>query len=644
MWELTYRNISLELSSSEQNYAFEIRKNNKMQENAVEKFLKTYSNYDSMDTAMEKLCEDLLEIIKYFAEQYVSEWVKKGHYELDTHIFLTDYYSQFVEEGLCIEDTYYEVEEKYTDIIMTKEQKEEYRKLRKQSRGRWVGGGFGIGGAVSGVATAGAINIVTGLGHSMVNAVGNIASSISASNKKSKLYSESKDLFIEALKQDIFYLMYANMAYAVEKEDKSYAVPNAEDCKQANAILSNIPEISLEETEKCEIIKKLFALNPYNNNLYKYLLSLYGDSDKQLASIANYFGKTAELESMKSDYIFEVYNKNSKKTWEDYKKLEDELFDLIDYYGMIDNADTIELMDSVHNKYDELYKEASTYNKVIYASPEEAETMKHETNEINAIKKEIDNSDFDSLEDALGKLDAMTCKVYKDKENDIKSIKRKLSDFEKKEVNDILSQIDEYDLKSINKALEELQNLQVKYYDKKGEIKKLQSDINNFGETSKVFLNHTLDSVEDAIQLRDLLECSIALVEQEQYEQAINTLNQCTIPEVKEDMKKQIQDKSEKQLESQIRHAKFFKKGSISPDISLGEAFAGIVIVSIIGFIATIFISYLSIVIAGIIDIFIIIAYIFSIIESIKDKITYEKEYNMLMNLNHLGYDFKFDD
>ena len=53
-----------------------------------------------------------------------------------------------------------------------------------------VGGGFGLGGALKGTATAGAINAVTGMGHSVVNAVGNVGSAISASNSKRSIYKD----------------------------------------------------------------------------------------------------------------------------------------------------------------------------------------------------------------------------------------------------------------------------------------------------------------------------------------------------------------------------------------------------------------------------------------------------------------------
>ena len=80
------------------------------------------------------------------------------------------------------------VAEKYNSIVAEQEDAELYRAERKANRGRVVGGGFGVGGAIKGMATAGAMNAVSGIGHSAVNAIGNMTSSIAAASAKKSLY------------------------------------------------------------------------------------------------------------------------------------------------------------------------------------------------------------------------------------------------------------------------------------------------------------------------------------------------------------------------------------------------------------------------------------------------------------------------
>lgn len=67
-----------------------------------------------------------------------------------------------------------------------------YRRARKESRGRVVGGGFGLSGAMKGMAAAGAINMTTGLFHGIANAMGNAASAAEASRSKRKLFCDTQ--------------------------------------------------------------------------------------------------------------------------------------------------------------------------------------------------------------------------------------------------------------------------------------------------------------------------------------------------------------------------------------------------------------------------------------------------------------------
>lgn len=60
---------------------------------------------------------------------------------------------KYPNQQLQIQTAYDELEEKYSKIVLSQEQQEEYRRLRKANRGRWQGGGFGVGGALKGAAT-----------------------------------------------------------------------------------------------------------------------------------------------------------------------------------------------------------------------------------------------------------------------------------------------------------------------------------------------------------------------------------------------------------------------------------------------------------------------------------------------------------
>ena len=105
------------------------------------------------------------------------------------------------------------VAQQYTAIQNKREADAEYRAVRKASRGRWQGGGFGFSGAVKGAAMAGGMNLLSGMGHSVINAVGNAGSSMEASSSIRKLYTQAKtrQILFDALAEDLFDVFFAHM-------------------------------------------------------------------------------------------------------------------------------------------------------------------------------------------------------------------------------------------------------------------------------------------------------------------------------------------------------------------------------------------------------------------------------------------------
>lgn len=81
------------------------------------------------------------------------------------------------------------LQDQYDEIEHQRQAEAAYRENRKASRSRWSGGGFGLGGALKGAAEAAALNAVSGLGHSAVNAVGNAGPAVRWSAAAPRLHS-----------------------------------------------------------------------------------------------------------------------------------------------------------------------------------------------------------------------------------------------------------------------------------------------------------------------------------------------------------------------------------------------------------------------------------------------------------------------
>lgn len=68
----------------------------------------------------------------------------------------------------------------FDEILQANASAQQYRELRKESRDRVIGGGFGVEGAIKGMAAAGAMNAAAGIGHSIFNSIGNALDNASA--------------------------------------------------------------------------------------------------------------------------------------------------------------------------------------------------------------------------------------------------------------------------------------------------------------------------------------------------------------------------------------------------------------------------------------------------------------------------------
>lgn len=160
------------------------------------------------------------------------------------------------------------VERQYNTILRQQQNAQEYRANRKAGRSRWSGGGFGLEGALKGAAEAAALNAVSGLGHSVFNAIGNAGSALSASLDKSALYKNSatQDTLLHGILTDLCATYFAHIdlvnsytpgyIHSVFNEDKS------------SALFENAKKLP-EKQEN--LLVQAFTLCPWNAELVQYI-------------------------------------------------------------------------------------------------------------------------------------------------------------------------------------------------------------------------------------------------------------------------------------------------------------------------------------------------------------------------------------
>lgn len=264
----------------------------------IEDALKTHDLYRVNEVAEETLNECV-------SEGVIATLLKAKifSYDLDKIQDEYDLYENW-------EEAYGELESRFNEINLQNQKDQAYRDYRKASRGRWVGGGFGVTGALKGAATAAVFNGLTGAAHSLGNAVGNAYSNYKANQKLQKLFGQN-NLAVElcaAIGEDVKNLVDI-LVDILNKNGMNIKEYTTEETNVGIRIYNNYDKIEDYEDKK-EALKQCIRSNPYDSDFgILYLKDFYTgyESDKEFDALCTYFGM--DIESMKSQVLFHRFQR-----------------------------------------------------------------------------------------------------------------------------------------------------------------------------------------------------------------------------------------------------------------------------------------------------------------------------------------------
>lgn len=210
------------------------------------------------------------------------------------------------------------------------EAEEEYRAERKASRGRVVGGGFGVGGAIKGMATAETMNIISGAGHSLVNAIGNAGSALEAASAKRALYNNSstKSLLRKAIRSDIISCVNAHINLVNERKGKYYI--SCFDSDKAGALLGNAKKV--DDDRRVELLIESFNNCPWNEDLLVYIFTSYKEERRNVWSIAKRF--YVDLYQTAENVFAGLYTDSAKNSEEKAKEVKKDILEQMSMLGI----------------------------------------------------------------------------------------------------------------------------------------------------------------------------------------------------------------------------------------------------------------------------------------------------------------------
>lgn len=249
---------------------------------AEAEFLEWYKKQGNISAVLSGYREQAADLVlKYAVVPLYDELVDLGIYDV-TKI-------GYAEECLVAEEfteAFETVADKYNEIVTEQEEKINYRAERKAGRARVVGGGFGVSGAVKGMATAGVMNAASGLGHSLVNAIGNAASSMAASSAKKALYQNQNTAkcLATAIKEDVISSYSAHVDLVNRKKGNYYH--NAFDVEKSVALFESATKV---KEKRQALLREAFVLCPWYSELIVYIFIHYPEEAENVWKIGKRF-------------------------------------------------------------------------------------------------------------------------------------------------------------------------------------------------------------------------------------------------------------------------------------------------------------------------------------------------------------------
>lgn len=162
--------------------------------------------------------------------------------------------------------------EDYQKIVMSEEEADAARVARREGRGRIIGGGFGVGGALKGMAMAGAANAAIGAMHATFNGVGKVFSSIGCGLAKSEVFNREveKQTLADAIKRTIYssHLILIEILNGTKKTEVIEALYTEERAQKAQATLKNLEKFPPQD-------KELLKKNTLNYSCFVLIRKIY---------------------------------------------------------------------------------------------------------------------------------------------------------------------------------------------------------------------------------------------------------------------------------------------------------------------------------------------------------------------------------
>lgn len=269
----------------------------------------------------------------------------------------------------------------YISITMNAAQREALRAEAGQNTPSIIGGGFGVEGAVRGIAVATAANAAIGLVHGAANAAGKAVAASGDKRKKQEILKDpkTKEILADVLR-DIAVEGYRLVADIVnsERDEPSYDVITIEAGRRAAALAENVGAGRVPKEEVPVVLAEAIRLDPFLERPWRLWVEQMGDRDGSLNLAAEHFGLPF-VALHKQELVSSRRAALSWSTPEECKRNGDILEETARFYGLPFD----DIRRDIEGRAAELDQARRTFNGTVYPTVEEGMRALVEMEEID---------------------------------------------------------------------------------------------------------------------------------------------------------------------------------------------------------------------------------------------------------------------
>lgn len=247
-----------------------------------------------------------LEYIENAVDLAVKVLLDNGIYDYSRDSFVKEFKIDelYLADIALIGKKYDEIEEAWNSIKQT-------RNIQRNSRSRWQGGGFGLGGAIKGAITADLLNAGTGMFRGIGDAILDSKDSAKINNMKRDAFENFH--FKEIIADAVYYanIRIGHFLCCTLAENK--LLPESVPIVDAPALRLRIENVRAQlkggAMSKDQAVQKMtewIAENPFAFDYYGFLYEIMGNADHEVVSLCDFLGFGEEYRAYKNQYATDL--------------------------------------------------------------------------------------------------------------------------------------------------------------------------------------------------------------------------------------------------------------------------------------------------------------------------------------------------